>query len=267
MLNTRPPCQAQAEAEELGRRMPGVRHLLSVTIESNAAMRRCFARRGFQQQRPVVAWPTWPVAHAAAEQLGQAAWQAELQQQSGERPPSSFLEALPAARAAVKTAAAASLLPHWRRCESVAELEAALLHQRRHAVEAAEGAAAAAQPPATSHAFHWVPAEYELLPAGGDEARQLVEQGRVWLLRGPEEQAAAAVLVCYEPNRSGGRRAGIVAGSAAALEAALLHANEAAPLVTRFFVDCVPPLDGHERLWEAGGGDRGGDVLPHWKPL
>lgn len=125
------------------------------------------------------------------------------------------------------------------------------------AVQAATGAGQLpADLPAKSCAFHWVPGEYELLPAGGPAVQQLVHEGAVWLLEGPIAGAASpaskasstaaaadgdvqaagatagtagtAVLVCYGPGFCSLRHAGIVAGSAAALESALLHASAVA---------------------------------------
>lgn len=292
-------------------------------------MRRLFARRGFRQQRRVVAWPETPVALAAHERMAAAAAQQQQaqraqrreqqqeqqaqQQQGVSQPLVSFLQSLPAAAAVVDTPAARALLLSWRRCTSVAELQAVLLrlrqcdpqrqqqhgseaeddgtaaalgaeedltsgsageagdeaaaHQTAAAVQAEADAPAAASAvqapagtrpmpaelPADSCAFQWVPGEYELLPAGGPAVRHLVEEGAVWLLQGPSTGAAspaseadseataadcdvqkttttagaadAAVLVCFGPGFRSMRHAGIVAGSPAALESALLHAS------------------------------------------
>lgn len=322
----------QAEAEGLARTLLGAAALLSITVPANHTMRRLFARRGFLQQRRVVAWPETPVALAAHERMAGAAQQQQRQQQQqGAVQALSFLQALPAAAAVADTPAAHALLPSWRRCTSVAELQAVLRQLRqadpqrqlqhgaeeeedgmaaalgaesalpsgpagtaavadhaarpaaaagaavsatlpdgasavaqRRAVAAAAATAGApqvpAQLPADSCAFHWLPGEYELLPAGGPAVQQLVEQGAVWLLQAPSHAAAspieagaaakptaaaadvasqapnaaadaagdAAVLVCFGPGFRGMRHAGIVAGSSAALESALLHASAVA---------------------------------------
>lgn len=309
----------QAEAETLARTLPGAAALLSITVPANRTMRRLFARRGFRQQRRVVVWPETPVALAAHERMAAAAAaqqqqaqraqqrdqnqeQQSHQQQDLSQPPLSFLQSLPAAAAVVDTPAARALLPSWRRCSSVAELQAVLLRlrqgdpqrQQQHGSEAeddgsaaalgaeeeltavsageagdeaaahqtpaaaqAEVATAAAAPavqeaagagqlpadlPADSCAFHWVPGEYELLPAGGPAVQQQVQEGAVWLLEVPSGAASpaseagsaagatagtagTAVLVCFGPGFRGMRHAGIVAGSPAALESALLHAS------------------------------------------
>lgn len=128
-------------------------------------------------------------------------------------------------------------------CTSAAATAAAVLGQEAAAAADEAGQVGAPLPP-NSCAFHWVPAEYELLPAEGPEMQQLVQQGAVWLLqaachesRGAADgagaaaaaaEAAEAVLVCYGPGFRGMRHAGVVAGSAAALESALLHASEVA---------------------------------------
>lgn len=310
------PCQ-QAEAEALARTLPGTAALLSITVPANRTMRRLFARRGLMQQRRVVAWPETPAAQDAHERMAPAVAEQQGHQQCGGAAALSFLQALPAVAAAADTPAAQELLPRWRRCGSVAELEVALLRlrqadpqrQQRHGNEGedeAEVAALGAEPaiapqaesqigaasltaaqtagaaaaqgnaemttaaaaavtaggppaagpravhaappaalPATSCAFHWLPAEYELLPAGGAEAQRLVQQGAVWVLEPPmsagsdgpapaQQQAGAsgeahaAVLACLGPGFRGMRHAGIVAGSPAALESALLHASAVA---------------------------------------
>lgn len=309
----------QAEAEALAHMLPRAAALLSITVPANRTMRRLFARRGFRQQRRVVAWPETPVALAAHERMAAAAAQQQQaqraqqreqqqeqqarQQQDLSQPPLSFLQSLLAAAAVVDTPAARALLPSWRRCSSVAELQAVLLRlrqgdpqrQQQHGSEAeddgsaaalgaeedlasvsagaaagdeaaahqtpaavqAEVATAAAAPavqeaagagqlpadlPADSCAFHWVPGEYELLPAGGPAVQQQVQEGAVWLLEVPSGAASpaseagsaagatagtagTAVLVCFGPGFRGMRHAGIVAGSPAALESALLHAS------------------------------------------
>lgn len=318
----------QAEAEALACTLLGAAALLSITVPANHTMRRLFARRGFRQQRRVVAWPETPVASEAHQRMVAAAQQ--QQQQQGAMQAFSFLQAVPAAAAVVDTPAARALLPCWRRCTSVAELQAVLLRlrqadpqrQQQHDADgeedgtaaamraedappndsagtaavtdcsgaaagapsstAPEGASAVAQQqvvaaaaatagapqvpaqlPADSCAFHWLPGEYELLPASGPAVQQLVEQGAVWLLQAPGHAAArpangagaaahpaeaaaaadvaaqapnataaaagdAAVLVCFGPGFRGMRHAGIVAGSSAALDSALLHASAVA---------------------------------------
>lgn len=335
----------QARAEALARKLPATAALLSITVPANHTMRRLFARRGLVQQRRVVAWPATPVAQEAHERMAAAAAaklqeqpeqprqqlqdRQQQQQQRGSAPALSFLQALPAVAAAADTPAARALLPRWRRCASVAELEVALLRlrqadpqrQQQHGDEgeeeagaAALGAVAAAAPPAagrtgtatvaaartagasaaheaapaagtaaagsqavgavpaaalptTSCAFNWLPAEYELLPAGGAAAQQLVQQGAVWLLEPPvparsdgpaaaqlQAEASggvhAAVLACMGPGFRSMRHAGIVAGSPAALESALLHASAVAdPRCCRCGLagGLTPPM-----LWHCG---------------
>lgn len=252
-------CNAQEVAEALAHTLPGVAALLSVTIPANNTMCRLFERRGFRQQRRVVAWPALPMAQATHQQLAAA----------GRRQPASFLSALPAAAAVADSEAARRLLPHWRRCGSAEELGAALQRLRYQHVQQqqqpwqqrqqqqrqppgeempvssaaaapAPAAAGAARAPPPSGAdswapFLWLPAEYELLPADSPQALQLLELGQVWLLAaplrpGPEPQpaAATAILVCLGPGSRGMRCAGVVAGSAAAVESAVLHASEVA---------------------------------------
>ncbi|KAL4457696.1 hypothetical protein ABPG75_012561 [Micractinium tetrahymenae] len=193
-----------AEAEELARSLPGVAALLSVTVPDNGTMRGIFARRGFRQQCQVVNWPPYAIAREVHRQLTQAPAAGDERQQ-----PASFLDVLPSAAGVVQNEAAQQLLPIWRRCQSQAELEAALLvlrQQRMGVIPAvgpssaaggaqAGGAAApaqAAQLQPTSNAFHWLPEEFELLPANSAQAEELLKQGEVWLLPAGADTAAAA---------------------------------------------------------------------------
>lgn len=252
---TQRPCPAlQAEAEALARSLPGVAALLSVTVPANGTMRRIFARRGLCQLCQVVSWPPYAVAREVHGQLTRAPAAGE----EAARRPASLLDALPNAAALLQNGPAARLLPLWRRCETRSELEAALLQLRQPrmgAVGEAAGdpqapGAADQQPCAASNALHWLPEEFDLLPAGSAQAEALVRQGQVWLLPAGAVAAASgeaavqmqdeqrqaggqhdmpAVLVLHGPGVWGMQHAGVVAASQAALESALLLAAEVEP--------------------------------------
>lgn len=262
----------QAEAEALARSLPGVAALLSVTVPNNGTMRRIFARRALHQLCQVVSWPPYVVAREVHAQLAQLPAAAERQHER----PASLLDALPGAAAVLRNGRAQQLLPLWRRCQTREELEAVLLQLRQQRVSAAtaalpaqatnaqqEVAASAQQPCAASHALHWLPEEFELLPAGSPQADELIRQGRVWVLppgaattaareaarhpqggqhqqqqeaeqqqaeQGVEQQLEMpAVLALHGPGVWGMRHAGVVAAGQAALESALLLATEADP--------------------------------------
>lgn len=260
----------QEEAERLAAALPHCTALLSITIPANHTMRRLFCRRGFWQLEPIRIWPVSTVALEAHIRLqGQQGQPLQAQQQQQQRP-TSLLEALPAAAAAVDSAAARALLPRWRRCGSTGELLSLLLLLRERsagsaapppgdkAVAAVAGDATRTAPawrlPPTSNAFTWLPAEFELVPAGSARLAELIQQGQVWLLQPPTPAAApgtatgasaaaappeqqqqqqatevdAAILVSWGPGFRGVRHAGIVAGSSAALAAAVLHASTSA---------------------------------------
>ena len=175
---------------------------------------------------------------------------------------------LPQVAAVVNSSAARQLLPLWRRCTSLDELQALLLLLRQHRTSEAAHQAAAAFAAATetaaadafdagSHVFSWLPAQYELEPADSARLLQLMQEGRVWCLEAPPgsgqhqqqveqrqghatpaQQIPAAVLVLYGPGFSGMHHAGIVAGSQAALESAVLQAAAQDSLCCRW--DCRP---------------------------
>ncbi|EFN58832.1 hypothetical protein CHLNCDRAFT_140669 [Chlorella variabilis] len=183
------------------------------------------------------------------------------------------------------------LLRQQRTRSQVAQLAAARPRgQQRPEAGAANSAAEAAQAvaplAADSAVFAWLPAEYEVVPAMHPTVQQLIADGGVWLLetatpqgtsdRSLQERAEdgggaaerpgpAAVLVLWGAGFRGVRHAGVVAGSAAALDSALLCAAAADPACCRFYVDCCSQFE-HERLWSSTGGQRY-DILPHYKPL
>ncbi|PRW60601.1 acetyltransferase [Chlorella sorokiniana] len=74
-----------AKAEALARTLPSAAALLSVTVPANRTMRRLFERRGFRQQRRVVAWPETPAALAAHDRMTAVAQAQHAQQAQQER--------------------------------------------------------------------------------------------------------------------------------------------------------------------------------------
>ena len=244
--------------------LPGVTALLSITVAQNTTMRRLFARRGFRGQCQVVTWPATEAAHAAHQQLLQL--QQQRWSEGSQQAAHGLLAVLPQAAAVVDSPAARQLLPLWRRCTSVEGLQAALQLLRQHrtreaAQQAAQQAAstssaAAAETAAAgavnagSHAFSWLPAQYDLEPADSSRLCQLMQEGRVWCLEAPpgsghQQQGGqrqgqgqghipTAVLVLYGPGFRGMHHAGVVAGSQAALESAVLQAAAEDPLCCRW---------------------------------
>ncbi|KAL4442969.1 hypothetical protein ABPG77_008460 [Micractinium sp. CCAP 211/92] len=281
-----------AEAEALARTLPGVTALLSVTVPVNGTMRGIFARRSLRQLCHVVSWPPYTVARELHSQLTEAPPAGEERQR-----PASLLDALPGAAAVLQNDQARQLLPLWRRCQTQAELEVALLQLRQRRMDAVVAAARPAAPAGEqqahatsqqqSNAFHWVPEEFELLPASSAQAAELVSQGQVWLLPAgvatagsqvaatqpqdhQQQQPGAqhdlpAVLVLHGPGVWGMRHAGIVAASRAALDSAVLLTTRLEPRCCCFYVDRCERFD-HDILWASTAGDRV-DVLPHWKQL
>lgn len=242
--------------------------LLSVTVPVNGTMRGIFSRRSLRQLCHVVSWPPYTVARELHSQLTEAPPAGEERQR-----PASLLDALPGAAAVLQSDQARQLLPLWRRCQTQAELEVALLQLRQRRMDAVVAAARPAAPAGEqqahatsqqqSNAFHWVPEEFELLPASSAQAAELVSQGQVWLLPAgvatagsqvaatqpqdhQQQQPGAqhdlpAVLVLHGPGVWGMRHAGIVAASRAALDSAVL-------LTTRLEPRCC---------WCVGQGDLG----------
>ena len=156
------------------------------------------------------------------------------------------------------------LLRQQRTRSQVAQLAAARPRgQQRPEAGAANSAAEAAQAvaplAADSAVFAWLPAEYEVVPAMHPTVQQLIADGGVWLLetatpqgtsdRSLQERAEdgggaaerpgpAAVLVLWGAGFRGVRHAGVVAGSAAALDSALLCAAAADPACCRWGAAC-----------------------------
>ena len=254
----------------------GAAALLSVTVTINGTMQRLFQRRGFVQQCQVVSWPPSAVAHAAHRQLQEISQQQQQQ-------PASLLSVLPAVRAVADSAAARTLLPRWRRCTSAGELAAVLrlLRQRRAdaaaaAAATAAGGEAAAAAAVAAPALQYLPGEYECLPVLSIQAQQLVAAGQVWLLEaaaapeadgggGLPHELPAAVLVFHGPGHGNVRHAGVVAGSRAALESAVLHGAAVDPALCKFYIDCADRCS-HPELWGAAPGEQF-HILPYHKPL
>jgi hypothetical protein len=172
----------------------------------------------------------------------------------------------------VDTPAARQLAACWRRCRSADEVMLVLLRLREQRT-GNEAALLASQRQGElsprSHAYAWLPAEYALVPAAWPSFERLAEEGHVWMLDSAQPAGSngcdsAAVMVLWGPGFRSVRHAGVVAGSAEALHAALLHAAAVDPHCSRFYVDCCGFE--HEQLWSSTGGERF-DILPFYKPL
>ncbi|GAB4820714.1 hypothetical protein N2152v2_007760 [Parachlorella kessleri] len=250
--------------------------LLSTTIPSNKAMRRLFAQQGYFTLCNVDIWPSHEVESRAVELSYELRGQQQhnncshpelkvLDLPAEVQPP--LLTSLPHNKAAAlqSAAAASGLLSRWQVCTSLEQLVP--IHELLRRPRAATALQALASPlpdqeqghlhasmlptpedPANSGLLSWLPGEFVPLPFG--QLGKAGEGTSVWLLPPPEDgqargndsngnlaevDAGILLLSCSEHHHL--CYAGIVAGSEAALAAALVKALELQPRCVQFYID------------------------------
>lgn len=206
-----------------------LRGVVSASVQDNQAMRRVFERCGLAVLAKLDVWPSRSLRRGPA--------------------PSQALEDLiPGFPDALYTPAAQQLLPAWRPCATVQQLQAALSSMSSSSSSPVGGSGGQAAPADISSSSgggapaltHWLPHVYCVYPVDWAPVEQWVAQGAVWLLPagyvteqgqgsceqggGQDAAAAAVLLVAPSAELQGQFAAGVCGRTSESIEAAALKA-------------------------------------------